>query len=455
MNQKHEDALHQQPSLPGRSPGMGTPRSDTAFPSTLLMGLCLILVIVLTGVTGTKVLHLDQEREAIQLDRAVLERDINANRQLREELPQLEEQRNRLIIAVTQLEATKTGYQQTVDKLTLQHKTLAEESARLSGDNTELTSRINAVRTELGQVQAELSNAKPLAAIAKQEIATLQSQEAAVRISITEKQQQVSTLSADVQGLERRRDHTQDLLVRMAEDQKVLEGVKKSVDFMMAQLQASLAKADAASTEYSRQTKNIQTATRNLDAEIATMQTRLQTMENTIAALERHDSSFSQFLAQGNSSTQALQEQVQALFTENKRLESTFRELDMQVQQWTQRSEVPLSKINEMEEKLLPIANSLSNSVQIVAVQASALEIQTKEAQSGVSTVQKIASALEKQLLTIATATTELQSGARLSGDNGEALSKLIGKMRQELETLATVVDSLQTQTQEPSSGNQ
>lgn len=454
MNQEHDDARHQQPSPPGPSPGMSAPRADTAFPSIFFMGLCLISVIALVGITGWKVLLLDQEREEIRRDRAILERDINAFKQYSGELPQLEKRYGELTASVTQLEGTQKGLQEAVDKLAQQRQTLAEESARLSGENTELTSRIKAVRTELGQVQAELANAKPLTATAKQELAALTSQEKSLRESITEKRNQVATLSAEIQGLERRREHAQELLARMTEDQRILGGFQKSVDSMTAQLQTSLEKVDTASNEYSRQTTSVQAATRNLDAEIVAMQARLQTMEKHIATLERNGVSFSQMLTQGGTSAQALQSQIQTLTAENKRLETTLRALDNQVQQWTQRSEAPLAKINEMEKKLLPMANSLSNSVQVIATQSSAFEGQLKEAQIGVSSVQKIVGALEQQVQAVAALATELQSGARMNSHSGEALSKLIGKMQQELEALADVIATLQKQ-KEPSLDNQ
>jgi chromosome segregation ATPase len=178
-------------------------------------------------------------------------------------------------------------------------------------------------------------------------------------------------------------------------------------------------------------------------------------MERNIATLERHGSSFSQFLAQGGSSNQALQAQIQALTAENKRLEATLRALDTQVQQWTQRSQAPLAKINEMEEKLLPIADALSNSVQAIATQAVAFESQIREAQVGVSSVQKAGGALEQHVQALAAATMEFQSGARLSNDNGEVLSSLISKMQQDLNTLADAIATLQTQKQGPPSDNQ
>lgn len=454
MNQEHDDALHQAPPLFGRSPSMNAARSDTAFPSIAIMGLCVILVTVLLAITGWKVLLLDQEREDIRQQRALLERDINIFKQYGGELPQLEKRHGELAASIAQLEGVQTGVQQAVDNLTQNRQTLTEESARLSGDNTELSSRINAVRKELVQTQSELTSAKPLAASAKRELSVLQSDEAALRVSIADKQKKVATLTADIQGLERRQTHARDLLTRIMEDQKTLDGFKKSVDSMTTQMQASLVKADVASNEYAQQTMNVQTATRNLDAEIAAMHTRLQTMESNIATLERHSSSFSQILTTGDSSTQTLQAQIQALTAENKRLGTTLQALDTQVQQWTQRSQAPLTKITEMEEKLLPIANSLSNAVQGIVAQASALETQVREAKTGVFGVQKIIGTLEQHVQSLATAATELQSGARLSNDNGEALSRLIDKMQQDLVTLVTAITTLQAQKQE-SSGNQ
>lgn len=454
MSQEHNDALRQPPPPSRQSASGGTPRSDTAFPSILLMGMGIILVIALVGITGWKVLLLDQEREAVRQQRIILERDVNAFKQYSGDLPQLEKRHGELTASIAELGGTQKALQQAVDKLTQHRQTVADESARLGGDNAELTSRIDAVRKELGQAQGELANARPMVATAKKELAALQSQEATLRANVSDLQKKAATLTADIQALERSRTHAEELLARMTEDQKALEGFKKSVDAMGAQLRASLAKADAASNEYTRQTTNVQDTTRNLDAEVAAMQTRLRTMESHIATLERHGTSFSQLLAQGGTSTQTLQAQIQTLTAENKRLGSTLEALETQVQQWTQRSQAPLANIKEVEEKLLPIANSLAGTVQSITAQAITLESQISEMQTNVSNAQNAVNSLAQHMQTLAASTADFQSSVRLTSDNSETLSQLIAKMQQDLDTLSAAIVSLQAQKQD-SSANQ
>ena len=454
MSQEHDDPLRQPPLPSGQSVSRGKARSDTAFPSILIMGVGLILVIALIGITGWKVLLLDKEREEVRQQRAILERDINAFKQYSGDLPQLEKRYGELVASIAQLEGAQKSLQQIVDKLTQQRQVLADESARLGGDNTELTSRLDAVRKELGQAQSELATARPLVGAAKKEVAALQSQEATLRTNVSDLQKKVTVLTADLQGLERSRTHVQELLARMTEDQKALEGFKKSVDTMATQLQASLAKADTASNEYTRQTTNVQAATRNLDTEVAAMQTRLRTMESHIATLDRYETSFSQLVAQGGISTQALQAQIQTLTTENKRLGTTLQALDTQVQQWSQRSQTPLAKIKEVEEKLLPIANSLAGTVQSITAQANTLESQIGGIQRNVSSAQSAVNSLDKHMQTLAASTVDFQTSVRLTSDNGETLSKLIAKMQQDLAALSVAVASLQAQKQD-SSANQ
>ena len=454
MSQEHDDMPRQTPSSAGPSPGMTISQSDAAFPSTLLMGACLILIVALVGVTGWKVLLLDQEREDIHQQRAVLERDINAFKLYGGELPQLEKRHGELTVSIASLEGIQRDLQQTIEKLTQQRQTLAEEAARLSGDNTELVSRINAVRKELGQAQSELVNARPLAATAKQELVALRSQETSLRASIAEKQKQATVLTADIQGLERSRAHAQELLARMTEDQKVLDGFKKSVDAMAMQLQASVTKANSASAEYVRQAASVQGATRSLDAELATMQARLQTMDSQIASLERHSATLSQILTQGGASAQAMQGQVQNLMTENKRLGTVLQALDAQVQQWVQHAQAPLAKITEMEEKLRPIANTLTDTVQTIAAQASALESQVGSVRMGSSDMQSAVGSLGQHAQVFARVASELQSGTRLNSENSEALSKLISQMQRDLNALSAAISALQTRKQ-TSSDNQ
>lgn len=448
MSQELDDALRQ-PLLPSRrSANRVTPLSDTAFPSILLMGVGLVLVIALVGITGWKVLNLDQERENIDLQRAALERDKKAFEQYSGDLPQFEKQHGELATSITQLEGTQKSLQQIVDRLAQQRQVLADESARLGGENTELTSSIDAARKELGQTQSELTRARPLMATAKTELAALQSQEAALRTDVSDLQKKAATLTADIQGLERSRAHAQGLLARITEDQKVLEGFKKSVDAMGTQLQTSLAKADTASNEYARQTKSIQAATHNLDAEVVAMQTHLHTVESHIATLERHGSSFSQLLTQGGTSTQALQAQVQNWAAENKRLVTTIQALEAQAQQWTQRSQVPLAKIKEVEEKLLPIANSLAVIVQSLTTQAYTLKTQLDGMRDNASHAQNSFTSLDQHMQTFVVATADFQSSVRLASDNSEALSKLIVIMQQDLATLSDAIASLQAQKQ-------
>lgn len=455
MNQEHSDASHQSPSSSAPSFSKKTPSSDTAFPSIAVMGMCLALIIALVGITGWKVIGLEAERAGVQRERDALERDKNDFEQKSKALPGLRQNYEELTASVMKLEGTQKELRQTLDKMTKQRQTLVEEAAKLSGDNTELTSRMNAVRKELGQAQSELANARPLAAVAKQELTALQSQETSLRASISEKQKQFASLTADIQGLERSRAHTQDLLDLMMKDQKVLEGFKKTIEAMTSQLQASLAKADSASNEYARHAAHVQTTTRNLDAEVPTMKNRLQEMGNHLVSLEQYRAEFLAMVAQGGNVSKALQDQVKTLTEKNNQLATTLRVLDEPIKLWTQRSQELLIKVQTMEERILPLANTLAKAAETVATQAKTLESQVGGLQTGVSGFQNSVRSLEQQALALATATTDIQSGARFSKDNSESLSQMISKLRQDLETLSATLQAIQSQKQKHPADNQ
>ncbi|MDR1658033.1 MAG: hypothetical protein LBT47_10865 [Deltaproteobacteria bacterium] len=224
MSQEHYDTQLPPQPLGENSLGIDAPRSDTAFPSTMLMGVFLLIVVALISVTGWKVLVIEHEREYIRMQTALLERDKNSFKQYSEELPQLEKRYEELTVSVTSLEGSQKNLQQTIEKLTQQRQILTEETAQLSGSNAELISRINSLRQELGQAQGELAITSPLVAEAKQELATLQNQEALLRSTVLEQQKQAATLTADIQGLERSSAHAQELLTRLTEETTRLGG---------------------------------------------------------------------------------------------------------------------------------------------------------------------------------------------------------------------------------------
>ena len=64
-------------------------RLDQAFPSLLTLGLLVSAVIVLSLVSGWKVVNLG-------LEEAKLDRDIKANKAIREEIPRLQNEENEL-----------------------------------------------------------------------------------------------------------------------------------------------------------------------------------------------------------------------------------------------------------------------------------------------------------------------------------------------------------------------
>jgi len=160
-------------------------------------------------------------------------------------------------------------------------------------------------------------------------------------------------------------------------------------------------------------------------------------------------------VAQGGNVSKALQDQVKTLTEKNNQLATTLRVLDEPIKLWTQRSQELLIKVQTMEERILPLANTLAKAAETVATQAKTLESQVGGLQTGVSGFQNSVRSLEQQALALATATTDIQSGARFSKDNSESLSQMISKLRQDLETLSATLQAIQSQKQKHPADNQ
>ena len=116
---------------------------DRSFMPTWLMGGAVLVVALLSVISGWKIFNMESERAKLESDRRVFERNKKAYKTLLKELPALEENWQALTRKVGELEGNAQGAQARVDSLT-----------------TQATAAVAALKkAEAGRIQAEAATA--------------------------------------------------------------------------------------------------------------------------------------------------------------------------------------------------------------------------------------------------------------------------------------------------------
>lgn len=202
---------------------------DRTFPPLWLMGGIVLVVIILTLLSGWKIVNLEKERTDVVTQRKLLDRDKKAFAALRQELPVLEARQEALIREnndlkglinshTARLESLKTRMKTTLNGLrkTEEDRQRAENDQKRALVDTDQARKIKAeLETAIKRNQADLENLS-------QQVSLSRAQEAEFNRMIKQYHRDVARLEADIKGLEQQRQNKQKVLARMAEDKSDL-----------------------------------------------------------------------------------------------------------------------------------------------------------------------------------------------------------------------------------------
>lgn len=203
---------------------------DQSFIPAWLMGGAVILVVLLTALSGWKIVNLEAERSNVESQRRLLERDKQAYAEIQRELPSLEKREQDLLGAVGELEGKERGARTRYESLTAQGNAAQLEMEKAKAERDQAQAAAQAARKQFASMQADIQKARADSQSSKQEVEALQAQEQTLRKRMTELTGKVAQLQADMSGLDRERQNKERVLQQMAQDTGDLQKLSKRFD---------------------------------------------------------------------------------------------------------------------------------------------------------------------------------------------------------------------------------
>lgn len=310
---------HMPPSLSEKKSSL-----DSAFPSILLMGLCLALAIVCIVICGWKIILLEEEQKEIARERLLLERDRDEFLTYGGELPGMRAEHQRLMEDIARERETRREITQAIGELEEAQRKLRLDSGVLSGAIATLEGQAASVRERLGADSQELERLGPGLEEARAQAARLAAEEKTLRGSIDAQRKTEAELTAAIAVLERRQASAREMLERVADDKEYFAGLQKRFDQQMEKFDGIVAKAGALTGDYEARLEDMARFKATLEQGMAVLGSDLKGFEASIETLRQDRAGQAALLKQGEEYARLLRGQIDDIAASNKKFSATM-----------------------------------------------------------------------------------------------------------------------------------
>jgi chromosome segregation ATPase len=231
-----------QPEVDGRSDNKWG--GALSFPSILLMGAALFLVVLMIILSGWKIVNLDNERTSIDTQRRLLDRDRLAYDKILQELPGLEDRRQNLIRENNELDGKVQSSRTTHESLTTQNNAARSDLDKAKASSNEAQEVAKAARDSYASIQGEIQIKRPELQNLEEKVGALKEEEKTLRTRRDQLQQEISKLQADNSGLEQQKQNKKQVLEQMTQDAGVFQSLSARFGTILEGLDASRKNAD-------------------------------------------------------------------------------------------------------------------------------------------------------------------------------------------------------------------
>ncbi len=122
---------------------------DFAFPPIWVMGVAVLLVVLMTVLSGWKIVNLEYERADVKAERKLLEHDLQTYHAIRQELPVLEKRHQDLTREVSDLLGKVQSERTVMDSLAIQKDAVLVELEKAKAEAREVQEASQANVVEL------------------------------------------------------------------------------------------------------------------------------------------------------------------------------------------------------------------------------------------------------------------------------------------------------------------
>jgi chromosome segregation ATPase len=213
---------------------------DFAFPPVWVMGVSVLLVVLMTVLSGWKIVNLEYERAGVNAERKLLEHDKQTYYAIHQELPVLEKRHQDLTREVSDLTGKVQSERTVMESLAIQKDAVLVELEKAKAEAKETQEAAQAARNTFAALQSDIQVKRPQAEQLKLEVQLLQTQTKTLSTTITDLQNQVSSAKADISGLDKQKENSKLVLEQMTQDTGQLQVLSGRFNTVANELEAAL-----------------------------------------------------------------------------------------------------------------------------------------------------------------------------------------------------------------------
>lgn len=321
---------------------------DRSFPSVWLFSGAILLVIVLTVLSGWKIINLEHERNQIIFENRLLEQKVQSHSEILKQLPLLESRQNNLKVQVDDLEGKLKAARAEKDSMQIQASEAAERHAKANSQRQIDEEAANAARKELANLQSEIMNARNQSGNLETTVQALMVQEKSLRGNINELNNQKSGLQADITGLEKEKINKKKILDSMALETSELQRIHLKFVTIAEKLETAKNVTENTIQKLQFQSGSLENTLTEIKNQKQVLGQEYQNIKNSVSEFKSATDSTNKAASELKSSSTSLSQTTEVLKRIIMETEGSIKEQLSGVRQATEKFDLQTAELNKI-----------------------------------------------------------------------------------------------------------
>lgn len=420
------------------------PRLDTTFPSVKLLAAAIGFIILVSIISGFKVVRLDHDQDELRLERAVFEKERAALGDYKNEMPALEQLHTELRNVTADMQARHDALAEELKGLEQQRQEVRTMLDEARGEYYRFQGARQEAQQEMAQIVNEISSVRPMMRVYKTQMEVLKVREAETRESINKLLAQKEQLAADLKGLEREKAHAQEFLERVLNDRKVLQTFAESVGATAGELRQTVKNTDAATKNFVALTAGLEASVQQIKTGAQTIPAKIKSLDEQTAGLAASNKTLAAAADQGEKAGKALQSQVDSLTASAASLKQSLKDMETQTALWARGSEKTLAELKAMDLAVAPLPKNVAATLKDLSETTQNLSAQARLVAGSAKEVQNLVAPLKSQASGLTQASASLKDEAASAKGAGAELQRQLASLQKNIDAANAAVQKVQ-----------
>lgn len=410
------------------------PCLDAAFPSIRLMAAGVFLVVAALIFSGWNMVQMGKRGDELIKQKEALEKEKTELAEYLDELPILERRHADLSSSTTTLEKEHNLLTEEVARLTRQRQEIREMLEKTQGTYHVAQSARREAQQELHKIITEIEIITPKLITLEARLAVLKAQEHSLAEALAGDQTQKIQLAAEIKGLERERAHAEELLARLVNDRKTLQGFSDAIKVSARDLNEMVNAAGETARKFSAVTSSLDDSSGSVKTGAADLAGRIKNLDAQIALLADRNQALAGAVDQHEKTRLGLKSQLEMLTVTASSLTQAGKLIDAQALKWARQSDKTLTEVGRVGEALAPLPKNLETALKSLSVVTAQLNVQLNNLDGQTSTMRTLVTPLRNQAQDFSKTAKILRDEVNKTQKSGETLLRRLDELRQSVE---------------------